>query len=228
MDVEEKDPIVELSYPNRSVEAVIGIEGDPVTTVLSLADDIGGIIGLFNKQYQQKYCLAISNAAEFLAMLNSLAGDIVGAALDVANRIVNCVGSQIIGALSRVMGSLGRLFNAIQNFIDIVDRLLNRLDQVIRHILQSAIVSFRDFTYQTNCEYALAEMSQCAVNNFLNPSMLEEKALKISNKIYQTGDNIHDIIASEIGGNTKSLTSYINKQAFMANKAARQLTMFNS
>lgn len=220
---EDSTQVNELNYSKTTLKAVQGEEGFPLQTVVDLADDIAGIVGKFNKGFQQKYCMLKLNALTYLQMLDELAGNIVGVAIDVANRIVNCVGSSIVGAINRVMGSIFGILDAIQNFIDAVDILLNKLDQIIKDLIRKGIEAFRKFLQQDDCEYVLAEMSQCAVSKLIGSNKLEEKANKLINKMYQTEDSINEVIVKEIANDTSSLSNYIEKQSFMANKAAIQL-----
>lgn len=222
-DPEVKDQLPELGYPSATIEAVSGREGDPLQSIVQIADNIAGIVGKFNKGFQQKYCMAKLNAFSYLGMLDELAGNIIGAAADIANRIMNCVGSTIMGAINRVMGSIFGLLDAIQNFINAVDGLLDKLEQAIKKLIEKGIDSLRKFFEQEDCEHVLAEMSQCAVSKMLHPSKLEQKANKLIGKMYQTGATIHDTIVEEIASDTNSLSNWIDKQSFMANKAAYQL-----
>lgn len=222
-DPEIKNQLDKLGYPSTTIEAVSGREGDPVQSIVQIADNIAGIIGKFNKGFQQKYCMAKLNAFSYLGMLGDLAGNIVGAALDIANRIMKCVGSTIIGAINRIMGSIFGIMDAIENFVYAIDALFDKLLIAIGNLVERGINALRKFLEQEDCEHVLAEMSQCAVSKMLHTSKLEQKANKLIGKMYQTGASIHDAITEEIASDTDSLANWIDKQSFMANKAAYQL-----
>lgn len=76
------------------------------------------------------------------------------------------------------------------------------------------------------CEYMFATMAACMLNKFLGPK-LKEFENKISGKITEAGDKLNSAISEGLA-DVNTVSSYLEREQFMMEKATKQLNGINS
>lgn len=221
------NPIYNLNFPQSSIDYVTSIESNPVSSLEDLAIATIQRAASMNSMVHTAYCIgrAITDPSMLLGVLDQMAGNLAATAIDMANRIVNCIGGQIQGAISRISGSVIYFINSVIDFLNAIDALIEQLSNIINNLLSTAKSNYERFAAQDDCEFFLASIAQCLMNKMLG-SKLQNFEQKVTYKILQEGSNFNDAVSSELAS-VDSLSNFIQKETFMANKATAQLEMFN-
>lgn len=174
------------------------------------------------------YCLGtmITNPAMFLGMLDTLANSAVAAAADMASRIASLVKGQITQALSQITGTITGLINNVLGFLNSILNLYDSILNLIESLKNIGNWDWEDFMAEEDCEYIFAMMAACMLNKFLG-SKLQELEQKISNKIIETGSQLNSAIAENLA-DVNTVSSYIERETFMMNKATKQINGINN
>lgn len=222
----DNNPLFNLGYPLKSLSSVTDFEKLKDMSLGALASDLASSVAKINGLVHNTYCIgqSITDPATLLNMLDQMAGNLVATAIDMAGRIFNCIEGQIKGAISKVTGAISKLINSVLDFLNVVENLLEQVDQLITNLAKMGEVTFSKFTAQDDCEYFLSSVAQCLLNKLIG-SNLENFEQKVTSKINKLGGNVNQAITEELSS-TKNLTNFINKEAFMANKASTLLSMF--
>ena len=174
------------------------------------------------------YCLGkmITNPSMFLGMLDILANSALAAAGDIASRLAALVKGQITQALSQITGSITGLVNNILGFLNSILNLYDSIVNLIENLKNIGNWDWEDFMAEEDCEYIFAMMAACMLNKFLG-SKLQDLEQKISNKIIKTGTELNSAIAENLS-DVNTVSSYVERETFMMNKATKQINGLNN
>jgi hypothetical protein len=163
----------------------------------------------------------LANPGMLLGVLDNVANNLLAAATDIADRLASQVKGQITQALSQISGSISGLVNNALGFLgsilDVVEAVENMFDDAIK----IGELDFEAFMSEEECQYMFATMAACMLNKFLG-NKLQSFEQKISGKITEAGSKLNSAIASELT-DVNSLSSYLEREKFMMEKAAKQI-----
>lgn len=221
-----ENPLLNLGYSSKSVDSAIKLEQLADMSLGSLANDIAGSAGRLNQLVHTAYCIgqALTNPAMLLNILDQIAGNLVATAVDMAGRIFTCIEGQIKGAIGKVTNAISNIINSVLDFLNAIENLLRQIEQILENLLKMGEETWYKFLSQEDCEFLLSMIAQCLLNKLFG-SELESFERKVTNKVNQVGWNTNQAITDELAS-TKNLTNFLNKETFMVNKAAEQLSMF--
>lgn len=170
------------------------------------------------------YCAGkmLTNPGMLLNTLDILGNNILAAATEMASRLANIVKGQINQALGQVVGSITGLVNNALGFLGSIIDLVDAIKNLFEDLKNIGDLDFKNFMADEDCEYMFATMAACMLNKFLG-TKLQSFEQKIAGKITEVGSSLNSAIASELQ-DVNSLSSYIERERFMMEKATRQIS----
>ncbi|MBQ7820506.1 MAG: hypothetical protein IJ341_12530 [Bacteroidales bacterium] len=196
---------------------------------------LGGVVSSITNSAQNllqgarlAYCAGkmLTNPGMVLNMLDILGNSMLAAATEIASRLAGLIKGQITQALSQITGSISGLVNNIFGFINSVLDLYDAILNIIDSLTNIGWNDWEDFMSEEDCEYIFAMIAACMLNKFLG-SKLQKLEQKLSNKIIETGSQLNSEIAENLA-DVNTVSSYIERETFMMNKATKQLNGLNN
>lgn len=174
------------------------------------------------------YCAGkmLTNPSMALGVLNVLGNNLLAAVTDMASRLASLMKGQINQAISQVTGSITGLINNALGFLGSILSFIQALNDFIDNLFSLGLGDWEDFMSDEECEYMFATMAACMLNKFLGPK-LKEFENKISGKITEAGDKLNSAISEGLA-DVNTVSSYLEREQFMMEKATKQLNGINS
>jgi hypothetical protein len=199
-----------------------------VGTVSSFATDVADALGDVTQLAKMAYCIgqAFTNPGMVLGVLDNLAGNLLGVAMDMADRILASMQGQINQAIGQITGTAINAINAAFGFlnavVDFAEATINLLESIAK--LGSGNLEFK--VSQEECEFMFAAMAGCMLNQLLGDK-LRNFENKITDKITEVGSDINSKIADNLAS-TNAVSNYVSHQSFLMNKATAQINGINN
>ena len=199
-----------------------------VGTASSFATDAADALGDITQLAKMAYCIgqAFTNPGMVLGVLDNLANNLMGVALDMADRILASMQGQINQAIGQITGTAINAINAAFGFlnavVDFAETTINLLESIAK--LGSGNLEFK--VSQEECEFMFAAMAGCMLNQLLGDK-LRNFENKITGKITEIGSDINGKIADELAS-TNAVSNYVSHQSFLMNKATTQINGINN
>jgi hypothetical protein len=217
--------VFDVKLPSFSIS-----KGIQVSSVSSLGDLAASVTSSAQNLIQggkMIYCIGkmIASPGMFLNALNILGNNVLAAATAIASRLANQVRGQLNLALSQIAGSITGLVTNVFGFLGSIIDLADSIKNFVKNLLNIGVGDFDEFVSDEECEYMFATMAACMLNKFLGDK-LQKFEKEISGKISETGDKLNSAISNNLT-DVNSLSSYIEREKFMMEKATKQINGIN-
>lgn len=151
----------------------------------------------------------------------NLVSGAAGVMMDVYKQISEAVAAQIGMAIGQIVGVVTNLVTAFSNMISSIILLVGSIQELIKNW-----TSFADWIWEVeieaeNCKDMLSAIAACYLNKLLGP-YIEQFTSKIVGKINEAGNNLNEMLFQEFQ-DVNMLSSYVNQQAFLLEKASLQI-----
>jgi hypothetical protein len=217
--------VFDVKLPSFSIS-----KGIQVSSVSSLGDLAASVTSSAQNLIQggkMIYCIGkmIASPGMFLNALNILGNNVLAAATAIASRLANQVRGQLNLALSQIAGSITGLVTNVFGFLGSIIDLADSIKNFVKNLLNLGVGDFDEFVSDEECEYMFATMAACMLNKFLGDK-LQKFEKEISGKISEAGDELNSAISDNLA-DVNSLSSYIEREKFMMEKATKQINGIN-
>lgn len=217
--------VFDVKLPSFSIS-----KGIQVSSVSSLGDLAASVTSSAQNLIQggkMIYCIGkmIASPGMFLNALNILGNNVLAAATAIASRLANQVRGQLNLALSQITGSITNLITNALGFLGSIIDLADSIKNFVKNLLNLGVGDFDEFVSDEECEYMFATMAACMLNKFLGDK-LQKFEKEISGKISEAGDELNSAISDNLA-DVNSLSSYIEREKFMMEKATKQINGIN-
>jgi hypothetical protein len=200
-----------------------GFETSSISSLGELAVSVTSSAQNLIQAGKMAYCVGkmLTNPGMLLGTLDILANNLLAAATEIASRLASQVMGQLNQALSQITGSITGLINNALGFLGSIIDLAESIKNFVDNLLNLGVSDWELFMSDEECEYMFATMAACMLNKFLG-NKLQEFEQKISGKITEAGDKLNSAISSNLA-DVNSLSSYIEREKFMMEKATKQI-----
>lgn len=199
----------------------MGSLGELATSVVSSAQNLIQV-------GKMAYCAGqmIANPSMMLGVLDTLAGNALSAATEMAGRLANLVKGQLMQGIGQVVGSVSGLIGSAFGFLGSIFNLVSSIKNFVEGLFNLGESDWDAFMSEEDCEYVFATMAACMMNKFLGSKMRKLEG-KISNEIIKSGDKMNSFLADQLG-DVNSVSSYLERERFMMEKATKQINGINN
>lgn len=211
----------DLKIPGFSISG--GFESDSVQSLGQLVSSVTESAQNLIQVGKMAYCAGkmLTNPSMMLGVLDVLGNNLLAAATEMASRLANLAMGQISQALGQITGSVTGLINNALGFLgallDVVEAIKNLFD----NSFNIGSLDFDNFMSDEECQFMFATMAACMLNKFLG-SKLQDFEQKIAGKITEKGQALNSAIAEGLA-DVNSLSSYMERERFMMEKATKQI-----
>ena len=212
---------INVKIPGFSITG--GVETSSVSSIGELVTSITSSAQNLIQVGKMAYCAGkmLTNPGMLLNTLDMIGNNLLAAATDIAGRLANLVQGQLYQALSQITGSITGLVNNVLGFLGSILNLIEAIENLIDDMTNIGISDFDAFMSEEECEYMFVTLASCMLNKFLG-SKLSEFENKVAGKITKAGNALNSAIADNLA-DVNSLSSYVERERFMMDKATKQI-----